>query len=421
MSTTELEILRAREHEQKLATDRLRDELLRLDDLAGAQDSLERLRKAEEELAESGRLRAESQAQSRLGVIIDTNRDTGLLGPETTGIDAQVELRMAQLPTAVAHLLNPETSPLVTARVRNARTQGGATLRLRFTSFIDGYSAHAVDTVELKALSDPYDFNQLPTLFPARVGGLNELTRATLNVMVEDLDTQRVEVHRTKPIWLLPKTSATLAVKEPSTGLWQDLTPYLGASVTPNAPEVQKFQAEISKHHPTHTLQGYQGGEAEVEAQVKAVYDALKAANFNYTNAVVAFSPDEGAFTQRVRLPRESLKGKSGNCIDGTVLFASLLESISLNPAIVIIPRHAFVGWQTTTDGDAWKFVDTTRLRTDDFAGACRWAEGWANFYKGLPYNTLYKELPDSRGDKSLLRLWSLRDLRTRHQIIPME
>jgi hypothetical protein len=217
-----------------------------------------------------------------------------------------------------------------------------------------------------------------------------------------------------------------MAVKEPSSGLWQDLTPYLGAFVTPNAPGVQEFQAEVRRQHPTRTLQGYQGGEAEVEAQVKAVYDALKAADFNYTNSVVAFSPDEGAFTQRVRLPRETLKGKGGNCIDGTVLFASLLESISLNPAIVIIPRHAFVGWQTAQDGDpskldAWKFVDTTRLRTDDFAGACRWAQQWADFYKGLPYNTLYQELPDSRGEKSLLRLWSLRHLRTRHQIIPME
>jgi hypothetical protein len=419
MPLSELEELNAREHEQKLAADRLRDEMLRLEDAAAVPGALERLRRVEEELAETGRLRVRAQAKSGHGVIVNTKTDTGLLGSETTGIDAQIELRMAQLPTSIAHLLNPQLSPLVTARVRNARTEGAA-FRLRFTSFIEGYSARAVDTVELNPLRT-HDFGQLPTLFPARVGDLNELTRATLNVMIEDLDAQRVELHKTKPVWLLPRTSATMAVKEPSSGLWQDLTPYLGAYVTPNAPEVQEFQAEIREHHQTHTLQGYQGGEAEVEAQVKAVYDALKSAAFSYTNSVVAFSPDEGAFTQRVRLPRESLKGKSGNCIDGTVLFASLLESISLNPAIVIIPRHAFVGWQTTNDGDEWKFVDTTRLRTDDFAGACRWAEGWANFYKGLPYNTLYKELPDSRGDKSLLRLWSLRHLRTRHQIIPME
>lgn len=56
---------------------------------------------------------------------------------------------MAQVPTSVVHLLNPETNPLVTCRVSNAGSPGDRTLRLRFTS------SHALD--------------QLPTFFPERL------------------------------------------------------------------------------------------------------------------------------------------------------------------------------------------------------------------------------------------------------------
>ena len=46
-------------------------------------------------------------------------------------------------------------------------------------------------------------------------------------------------------------------------------------------------------------------------------------------------------------LPRESLADKEANCINGTVLFASLLEGISMSPAIVLVPGHAFLAWET--------------------------------------------------------------------------
>ena len=69
-------------------------------------------------------------------------------------------------------------------------------------------------------------------------------------------------------------------------------------------------------------------------APVKAIYDALQTkANIKYVNSTVDFNPDETAKTQRVRLPRETLKERQANCIDGALLFASLLEAISLNPA----------------------------------------------------------------------------------------
>ena len=81
---------------------------------------------------------------------------------------------------------------------------------------------------------------------------------------------------------------------------------------------------------------------------------------------------------QRVRLPSESLTGGQANCIDGTVLMASLLEGFSLNPAIVVIPGHAFLGWETWPNSHVWRYLETTMIGTNNFQEACESAENLA-------------------------------------------
>jgi hypothetical protein len=234
---------------------------------------------------------------------------------------------------------------------------------------------------------------------------VNELTRATLNIVVEDLDGS-VELHETEPIWLLARTSAPLAVMDPHTGNWQDLTRYLGAFVTPNAPSLMSFLREAARAHPTGRLVGYQGSPESVAPQIKALFDELKTkAEITYVDSVIAFNPQQGFATQRVRLPRESLADKEANCIDGTVLFASLLEGISMSPAIVLVPGHAFLAWETWRGSKQWRYLETTMIGSSTFEEACASAEKTAQIYKS----------------SDRLRMWSLGELRTKFGITPME
>ena len=85
---------------------------------------------------------------------------------------------------------------------------------------------------------------------------------------------------------------------------------------------------------------------------------------------MIDFGAGPGQVTQRTRLPRESLRHKSANCIDGTVLMASLLEAASLQPAIVLVPGHAFVGWETWEGTDEWDYLETTMIASHDFEAA---------------------------------------------------
>jgi hypothetical protein len=292
--------------------------------------------------------------------------------------------------------------------VRNATTKKR---RLRVTSFIDGYSAHAVDTAEVAA-HDTVTFDQLPTLFHDRVRDMTELTRATLNVLVEDLEGE-VELHQTQPIWLLARTTVPLAVQDLKTGKWEDLSRYLGAFVTPNAPSVMQYLRVAADHHPAGELVGYQGNKDQVEPQVKAIFEALKSdAQIVYVNSVVGFNPEQGARSQRVRLPRESLADKEANCIDGTVLFASLLEGISMHPVIVTLPGHAFVGWETWRNSNKWHYLETTMIHSHTFEEARASAETQAESSQ---------QLADSTGNPAYFQHLPLRTLRTEHGILPME
>jgi hypothetical protein len=365
----------------------------RLPELVRVEQRLQRL--SEE------RAQAEHTSGTDNGSVVRVNPQANLLGPNATGLDVSVTLRMAAVPTALVHLYEAATYPLVSFAINNHEAK---TKRLRLVSYVEHYSARAVDTIELEQLQ-PVTIEQLPTFFPERIGGLSEMTRATLNVEVQVLGTdvnapQRTEIHKTVPIWLLARSSAPLQMKDPGTGTLRDLTPFLGAFVTPNAPAVMAFLATAVDKHPQRRFVGYQSDEAEVTSQVRAIYEALAAHHITYINSIITFTPDPSTFNQRVRLPGETLANRSANCIDGTLLLASLLEAVSLNPAIVIIPGHAFLAWETARNSNTWRHLETTMLSSGSFDTAC--ASGDETFAEWTASDT----------NGTLVKRRSLRDLR---------
>lgn len=399
--------LSSAEYGVRLRVNALRRAVFEQYDPTNSAELLTALQDAETELAALERERATAAADRDDRPEVDDGPRFEIRGGQTTGLEATVVLRMAQLPTSVYHLFDRTDHPLVSCTVKNTSDR---TRRLRITSMIDGYSARAVDTVELDTYAE-VTIGQLPTLFPDRLAGLYELSSATVNALVEDLD-GGVELHRTEVVPLLARQAAPMAVRDPATGLWTDLSRYLGAFVTPNAPAVMSFLRQVAAHHPQGHLAGYQGDEADVEQQLSAVFDALKAAGITYVNSLVAFSPDDGTSTQRVRTPTESLADQEANCIDGAVLVASLLEACSLSAALVVVPGHAFVGWETQEGSGSWHYLETTMIGSSTFTEACASAEQLASHYT---------QLRDRTGDASRFRLWSLNELRSVHHITPME
>ncbi|HEU4734870.1 MAG TPA: hypothetical protein VFT22_43560, partial [Kofleriaceae bacterium] len=291
-----------------------------------------------------------------------------LMGSETTGLEVEVELRMIQVPTSMVHLLDDRT-PLLTYKIKNTRSKKA---RLKLVSCVVGYSAEAIDTIEVDARAE-VELPHFPVFEHDRIALLSETRAACLRTRVEDLDGS-VERENTYRVVLLPRTSSYLSVQD-AAGKPIDLTPYLGAWVTPNVPEIMQLIRMAASFHPDRAIVGYQPADAPnlgdiATRQVAAIFAALKAQEVVYVNSVAAFNLAGGVFVQRIRLPRESLAARSANCIDGVVLMASALEAASLNPAIVLIPGHAFLAFELAPDSGRWDFVETTMIATSTFEQA---------------------------------------------------
>jgi len=413
MTNNALEQAKLAEYRQRRKVELLRQQLYALPDPSQAPPELTgALQQAEEKLH---RLEQERKAQEQTkgrGVLLDTGGEGEkpggiMLGADTTGVDAQVLLRLSHIPTGIVHLLHADRTPLVTYRVNYV---GDEYVRLRLTSYVEGYSAQAVDTVEMFP-DQSVEINQLPTFFPDRVRPVTELTRATLHVRIDDLD-GATEQQSSFPIWLLARTSAYNGVEDPSTGEWIDLSAYYAAWVTPNASDVMRVLRRAADLHPNRMIVGYQVGPEGIVEQVKAIFNALKAEDIVYINSVLSFGATKGEYLQRVRLPRESIENKSANCIDGTVLMASILEAASLNPGIVLVPGHAFLAWETQDGNGQWDYLETTMIGSHDFEAAHKSAQTQAERQKALF---------DQVKDPYYFQLLSVPDLRARYGVTPME
>jgi hypothetical protein len=326
------------------------------------------------------------------------------LGSETTGLRVAPTVNMHPLPTGIYHLLDPDVDPLLTVVVSNV-SNDRKPRRVCVKASIEGLSAESVRTEEIDRGKDVI-LKLLPTLFPERARAITEVQRATLHLQVEDLD-GKTERHETFPLVCLARNCSFNAVSRPGTGELVDLSHYYGAWVTPYAEPVQDLIRRAASLCEARAIRGYVcRGRHSVTEQVKALYAALREAEITYVHSVIDYGAGPGHQTQRTRLPRESLTGKRANCMDGSVLFASLLEGASLNAALAVMPGHALVAWEIWNGLGEWRWLETTLIGSADFEAACRSGQQLFDEYKA--------------GSPSLLRMHALADLRARG-IWPME
>jgi hypothetical protein len=382
---------------------RLVDAAVRPGDVADQIRTLKRLHVREKELAD--RLLKPPEREKEPGLLASVKTSAGMRGLDTTGLEVKVFLHMTEAPTSIYHLLDGERFPLVEVTLQAAA--GDRTRRVRVRTFVQGYTAEAVSTREIppERPAKP-SVRHLPTFFPSSIEKITELTRATLNVVVDDLDSDRIEMHETRPLWLLARNSAPIRLKHPTESRFEDMRPYLGAFVTPHQQDVMEYLNKVAGHHEEGRLDGYYATErgGTVESQVRAIYAALQDdTHLKYVSSFLDFNPNSESASQRVRLPRESLRTAQANCLDGAVLFASLLEAISIQPAIVYVPGHAMVAWR---DGDSsWKVLDTTKLDTVDFDAAIEWGS----------------QMQGENEDSSEYAFLKLAELRRERGITPLE
>lgn len=134
--------------------------------------------------------------------------------------------------------------------------------------------------------------------------------------------------------------------------------------VTPNMDSISAIHKQISEKFPSGTISD------KPTETVKAIYDILAQKHIRYVN-----NAHDVAGGQKVKYPIQVLQKRQANCIEGVVLFASILESLGFLPLLVIVPEHAILGWYTDKEKTQMDFLETT-----------------AAFAEGVDFETANKE-----------------------------
>ena len=141
----------------------------------------------------------------------------------------------------------------------------------------------------------------------------------------------------------------------------RDFKYLLAAYVNEDHPEIGNITREALEKGYVSNFLGYQGGEQAVREQVAAVFRVLHDRGMVYSSFIDEVRRDR-IFYQYIRRFSEAIGTTQANCIDGTVVMASILMRIGLRPVIITVPGHAFLGYYLDPEGEKMVFLETTMV-----------------------------------------------------------
>ena len=106
----------------------------------------------------------------------------------------------------------------------------------------------------------------------------------------------------------------------------------------------------------------------ETLRQVFAIWSALQKRGLQYSSTTATPGGSDVVQSQYIRFIDQSLTNTQANCVDGSVLFASLLRKISIEPFLVTVPGHMYVGFYLGAGKSQFVGLETTVLGLPDVA-----------------------------------------------------
>ena len=129
--------------------------------------------------------------------------------------------------------------------------------------------------------------------------------------------------------------------------------------VTPDTPAVRqlivKAAQKLKDLSGSSSFTEYQSGNPnEVVRQVAAIFATLHEEGIVYRSMPASYEQ----IGQRIMLPEQVLSGKLGNCIELSLLFASVLEGVGINSGIILENGHAYLGIWLVNDSCRYSTLD---------------------------------------------------------------
>lgn len=273
-------------------------------------------------------------------------------------------------------------------------------LDIEIESEIKGYTDIAINNVTIPAKGSGKParvfLSQCPKLKRGVLDTIASATNATIYYKIKDKTKNKNILRDTETITILPRDQIMWSLYDSRSDVKYDLTKMIAAWISPSDPKgkLDKIRGNAKKHHPKGIMLGMQSGitQSEIKSQIKAIFESLLKDNcISYVSHAFDFAANAGS--QRVLTPTATLNANSGNCIDLVVLFASIMEGLGINPLIMLMPGHAFLGWGNTGNVTELEFLETTLLPDlDSNQGPSDYTNPLVSKWRGLSHHHTQKK-----------------------------
>jgi hypothetical protein len=168
---------------------------------------------------------------------------------------------------------------------------------------------------------------------------------------------------QTRTVLVQPVDIMPLMYRSPS-GTVIDCTHFLAAYANEDHPMIDAILREALDTGVVSNFDGMQSQDpVQVLRQVLAIWWALQKRGIVYSDISEPVLPGNGVFaSQRIRFFDDVIRSRQANCIDGTLVLASLLRRIGLQPLICLLPEHAFLGFYLDNARHYVSYLETTAL-----------------------------------------------------------
>jgi PKD repeat protein len=166
-----------------------------------------------------------------------------------------------------------------------------------------------------------------------------------------------------------------------SNGNYVDLKWMFAAFVNEDNPKIDEILGTTLTYNIVNSFNSYQGTEANVYNQIAALWYYLQEHSIKYSNIPASSNSSQKVFSQYVRFFNDVYNNSQANCADGSVFLASILKKIGINPVLILVPGHMFLGYYTLQDKSKIALLETTAV------GQVNLAE----IYAGAPFTNLSK------------------------------
>jgi hypothetical protein len=122
----------------------------------------------------------------------------------------------------------------------------------------------------------------------------------------------------------------------------------LSCYVTPEDPIVKYYTQKIQEKVLKGEAASVENKEQEGVRFLTGIYYATLMSHMVYsgTSGVPSKIDDVSSIIQSIRLPREVITGKTGLCIELSLLYASIMMNAGMDPIVFLIPGHAYPGFR---------------------------------------------------------------------------